>query len=246
MLHFLQMEVKPYVLDDQMCDECGGANCGGQYAPYFCSNVGCLQYYCETCWRRIHSLPGRENHRPLIKEGPEHRIEKHTRILQQLVSTQLNQQSSLVSRAAASGGAKSLLGDRSPLVKQPAGGAGAPGLHPSASAAGRLFDLQPPGGSGGPPAGSDTSHSFGVPGVSSGGTLLPTGFGGPFSKVSSHAADLSSFMSAPDAASKPQGAAPIRNHSRLSLPAAILWLKFAPAFLTVFNNCFSILLCDCL
>ena len=92
------MDVKPYVLDDQMCDECSGANCGGQYAPYFCSNMPCFQYYCEPCWRRIHSLPGRENHRPLIKEGSEHRIEKHTRILQQLI-TQSNQQPPLAPQA---------------------------------------------------------------------------------------------------------------------------------------------------
>ena len=28
-----------------------------------------LQYYCEQCWASIHSRPGREFHKPLVKEG---------------------------------------------------------------------------------------------------------------------------------------------------------------------------------
>ena len=40
---FFQVEVKPYVLDDQLCDECQGARCGGKFAPFFCANVTCLQ-----------------------------------------------------------------------------------------------------------------------------------------------------------------------------------------------------------
>ena len=40
---FLQVEVKPYVLDDQLCDECQGGRCGGKFAPFFCANVTCLQ-----------------------------------------------------------------------------------------------------------------------------------------------------------------------------------------------------------
>ncbi|CAF0742692.1 unnamed protein product [Didymodactylos carnosus] len=63
------VEVKPYVLDDQMCDECQGARCGGKFAPFFCANVTCLQYYCETCWASIHARSGREYHKPLVKEG---------------------------------------------------------------------------------------------------------------------------------------------------------------------------------
>lgn len=38
-----RVEVKPYVLDDQMCDECGGQRCSGKFAPFFCANVTCLQ-----------------------------------------------------------------------------------------------------------------------------------------------------------------------------------------------------------
>jgi len=40
---FTQVEVKPYVLDDQDCDECRGMRCGGKFAPFFCANVSCLQ-----------------------------------------------------------------------------------------------------------------------------------------------------------------------------------------------------------
>ncbi|KAI1287942.1 Cytoplasmic polyadenylation element-binding protein 4 [Halotydeus destructor] len=64
-----RVEVKPYVLDDQICDECQGARCNGKFAPFFCANVTCLQYYCEQCWSAIHSRPGREFHKPLVKEG---------------------------------------------------------------------------------------------------------------------------------------------------------------------------------
>lgn len=64
-----RVEVKPYVLDDQLCDECQGARCGGKFAPFFCANVTCLQYYCEQCWATIHSRAGREFHKPLVKEG---------------------------------------------------------------------------------------------------------------------------------------------------------------------------------
>nr|CDS32556.1 cytoplasmic polyadenylation element binding [Hymenolepis microstoma] len=66
-----RVEVKPYVLDNQMCDECQGARCGGKFAPLFCANVTCLQYYCEQCWMQIHSRQGREFHKPLVKEGAE-------------------------------------------------------------------------------------------------------------------------------------------------------------------------------
>ncbi|KNC25710.1 putative RNA-binding protein orb2 [Lucilia cuprina] len=54
-----RVEVKPYVLDDQMCDECEGQRCGSKFAPFFCANVTCLQYYCEHCWSVIHSRQGR-------------------------------------------------------------------------------------------------------------------------------------------------------------------------------------------
>ncbi|XP_010869440.1 cytoplasmic polyadenylation element-binding protein 4b isoform X1 [Esox lucius] len=64
-----RVEVKPYVLDDQLCDECQGTRCGGKFAPFFCANVTCLQYYCEYCWAAIHSRAGREFHKPLVKEG---------------------------------------------------------------------------------------------------------------------------------------------------------------------------------
>lgn len=65
----LQVEVKPYVLDDQFCDECQGARCNQKFAPFFCANITCLQYYCEQCWATIHSRAGREYHKPLVKEG---------------------------------------------------------------------------------------------------------------------------------------------------------------------------------
>ena len=41
------MEIKPYVLDEQYCDECDGKRCENRYAPYFCGDVGCLQVSTE-------------------------------------------------------------------------------------------------------------------------------------------------------------------------------------------------------
>lgn len=63
------MELKPYVLDDQACDECEGSRCNNRYAPFFCPQLSCLQYYCEKCWTQIHSSCEREDHRPLVKEA---------------------------------------------------------------------------------------------------------------------------------------------------------------------------------
>ncbi|KAJ8397454.1 hypothetical protein AAFF_G00437300 [Aldrovandia affinis] len=74
-----RVEVKPYVLDDQLCDECQGARCGGKFAPFFCANVTCLQYYCEFCWASIHSRAGREFHKPLVKEGADRPRQVHFR-----------------------------------------------------------------------------------------------------------------------------------------------------------------------
>ncbi len=64
-----KVEVKPYVLDDQICDECQGLRCAGRFAPFFCANIMCLQYYCEACWTSVHTRLGREFHKPLVKEG---------------------------------------------------------------------------------------------------------------------------------------------------------------------------------
>lgn len=35
----------------------------------FTNNLFVFQYYCEHCWATIHSRPGREFHKPLVKEG---------------------------------------------------------------------------------------------------------------------------------------------------------------------------------
>ncbi|GFG33062.1 hypothetical protein Cfor_12088, partial [Coptotermes formosanus] len=50
-----RVEVKPYVLDDQMCDECQGQRCGGKFAPFFCANVTCLQAWKDTIGLKLAS-----------------------------------------------------------------------------------------------------------------------------------------------------------------------------------------------
>ncbi|KAK6733828.1 hypothetical protein RB195_017533 [Necator americanus] len=71
-----RVEIKPYVMDEQMCDHCEGKQCSSRYAPYFCGDVDCLQYYCESCWDRIHYRPGsrRSEHRPLVRMGDQTKV----------------------------------------------------------------------------------------------------------------------------------------------------------------------------
>uniref|UniRef100_A0A1I7XJR9 Cytoplasmic polyadenylation element-binding protein 1 n=1 Tax=Heterorhabditis bacteriophora TaxID=37862 RepID=A0A1I7XJR9_HETBA len=78
-----RVEIKPYVMDEQMCDECEGKQCSSRYAPYFCGDVGCLQYYCEPCWDKIHYRAGskRAEHRPLVRMGDQTKVSNHHCIL---------------------------------------------------------------------------------------------------------------------------------------------------------------------
>ena len=64
----VQIEINPYVLEGQMCDECHGVQCNKKPAPFYCASLNCLQYYCEYCWATIHSMPGKQNHRSLQKD----------------------------------------------------------------------------------------------------------------------------------------------------------------------------------
>jgi hypothetical protein len=66
--------MKPYVVADQMCDQCEGTMCQGRPAPYFCGDVGCLQYYCEKCWDMMHYgarvlNTQRKTHTPFVRKG---------------------------------------------------------------------------------------------------------------------------------------------------------------------------------
>ncbi|KAL7079769.1 hypothetical protein ACQ4LE_001177 [Meloidogyne hapla] len=79
-----RVEIKPYVVNDQMCDNCHGKLCQDRYAPYFCGDVCCLQYYCEACWDRLHYGGAnriREVHKPFVRMGEQtkqlHRLPHH-------------------------------------------------------------------------------------------------------------------------------------------------------------------------
>lgn len=71
-----RVEIKPYVIEDQICDECEGQLCRHSYAPYFCGESGCLQYYCESCWDRVHYVTSevRGNHRPMVRTGDQTKV----------------------------------------------------------------------------------------------------------------------------------------------------------------------------
>ena len=63
-----QVEVKPYVLDDQVCRHCEAST--ARLAPFFCANVTCLEYFCEACWSMHHNnSDGKAFHKPLVREG---------------------------------------------------------------------------------------------------------------------------------------------------------------------------------
>ncbi|GMR30132.1 hypothetical protein PMAYCL1PPCAC_00328 [Pristionchus mayeri] len=66
-----EVEVKPYVLDGQQCDECQGKKCDGRSAPHFCGDMQCLQCYCVTCWDDMHytGTAVRAKHCPLVRLG---------------------------------------------------------------------------------------------------------------------------------------------------------------------------------
>lgn len=71
-----RVEIKPYVMEDQHCDECLGKLCKHNYAPYFCGDASCLQYYCEVCWDRMHyeMENNRTEHKPMVRTGDQTRI----------------------------------------------------------------------------------------------------------------------------------------------------------------------------
>lgn len=90
---FQEVEVKPYVLDGQQCDECHGGKCDGRFvsppsslsltisccrsAPYFCGDMQCLQYYCVTCWDDMHyngPSASRAKHCPLVRLGDQTKV----------------------------------------------------------------------------------------------------------------------------------------------------------------------------
>lgn len=63
----VQVEIKPYVLDEQPCDQCGAP-----LAAQFCAALDCLQYLCDACWERAHAAGSRrEQHQPLLKQTNE-------------------------------------------------------------------------------------------------------------------------------------------------------------------------------
>ena len=67
-----QIEIKPYVLNGQLCDECHGVQSDGKPAPIFCCSMSCLKYYCENCWVTVHSMPNWQNHHPHLKDVGDH------------------------------------------------------------------------------------------------------------------------------------------------------------------------------
>ena len=68
-----QVEIKPYMMDDQPCDNCPSSLIDDHSAPYFCGDVSCLMYLCEKCWDEVHRrgrlLHDRSKHKPFVRQG---------------------------------------------------------------------------------------------------------------------------------------------------------------------------------
>uniref|UniRef100_A0A0A9WXK3 Cytoplasmic polyadenylation element-binding protein 4 n=1 Tax=Lygus hesperus TaxID=30085 RepID=A0A0A9WXK3_LYGHE len=59
-----RVEIKPYIWDDQNCDNCQTTGLGSKPAHFFCSNISCLRYYCLDCWLLMHARPDIKFHSP--------------------------------------------------------------------------------------------------------------------------------------------------------------------------------------
>ncbi|BES94307.1 RNA recognition motif. (a.k.a. RRM, RBD, or RNP domain) [Nesidiocoris tenuis] len=59
-----RVEIKPYIWDDQNCDNCLTSGYGTKPAHFFCSNISCLRYYCLDCWLVMHARPDIKFHSP--------------------------------------------------------------------------------------------------------------------------------------------------------------------------------------
>ena len=67
-----RIDIKPYIIDEQMCTTCGGERCHHRYATYFCAEPSCLQYFCERCWDLLHykgPFRANETHLPYVRSG---------------------------------------------------------------------------------------------------------------------------------------------------------------------------------
>lgn len=48
------LQLKPYLLEEAECEECTGEQPVTKPGKYFCAEVSCLSYFCETCWQSVH------------------------------------------------------------------------------------------------------------------------------------------------------------------------------------------------
>ncbi|TKR94731.1 hypothetical protein L596_008985 [Steinernema carpocapsae] len=73
-----RVEIKPYLIEEQHCDQCDGFMSGGRCAPYFCPDPLCYQYFCEHCWDNVHyhdQSGERANHIVIVRQGEGTRLQ---------------------------------------------------------------------------------------------------------------------------------------------------------------------------
>ncbi|VDK79062.1 unnamed protein product [Anisakis simplex] len=68
-----RVEIKPYIMEDGECDECGMSPSSGFHGVMYCANLDCLQYYCKACWSRFHDGDmSLISHRPVFRPTRAH------------------------------------------------------------------------------------------------------------------------------------------------------------------------------
>uniref|UniRef100_A0A914BXP3 Palmitoyltransferase n=1 Tax=Acrobeloides nanus TaxID=290746 RepID=A0A914BXP3_9BILA len=55
-------EIKPFLYSKMKCDSCHIYS-----STSFCSQIRCLKYFCNACWKAKHSTPGLTSHQPMQK-----------------------------------------------------------------------------------------------------------------------------------------------------------------------------------
>ena len=60
--YILKAEIKPFLYSKMKCDSCHIYS-----STSFCSQIRCLKYFCNACWKAKHSTPGLTSHQPMQK-----------------------------------------------------------------------------------------------------------------------------------------------------------------------------------
>jgi hypothetical protein len=55
-----RVELKPFLYPKMACEHCSSPQ-----GALFCSDIRCLKYFCQMCWKQVHAKPGMGLHEPM-------------------------------------------------------------------------------------------------------------------------------------------------------------------------------------